>query len=179
MDGCLMPNNEVSIIWDEDLGFYEVKILTKKSRSSRQEISNFELILRLIKQIPASGRYWDKENRKWYVKKAYLKILTITFTQFSIVHTVRTEEDVIREQKEWQNLQSTDSTTDPIVDFFTALPKEISSTTSIEAIRKDRAILPKLFKRAVFILHPDRGGSNEALIKLNTSYDQLRKEQKC
>lgn len=106
--------------------------------------------------IPRDYRVWDQGGKVWKVDINYLEDLIAVAEIFFEVSLVQEEEPQARQLSPGSGQDS------PYHDLFQSLPTEA---------------LIRAYKAAIPHIHPDRGGSEEIMKKVNVAWDRIKKER--
>mgnify|MGYP001558341190 CR=1 FL=1 len=100
--------------------------------------------------IPSAQRKWDPESKRWLIGEIYAVEIAELIKQHFPEAEITT--DLVQETTPEVNL---------FEQLFTVLPAEF---------------VDKIYKTLSMAVHPDKGGSNELMSKLNQAYENRRKK---
>lgn len=110
--------------------------------------------------VPASDRSYEPVNKTWLFAEKYLDPIKGAAEKFfgQAEVTIVTKQQASASAQAPAKAQTIDQV---MLEFMRLLPFEAAQ---------------KAFRAGAMALHPDRGGSMEAMAKLNTLWDRLEKE---
>lgn len=110
--------------------------------------------------IPVSDRSYDDSSKTWTITERFLKpVQDLVENAFHTKATVVTKEQAQQAQMPPATAKTTVEAA--IVEFFKLLPREAAEAA---------------YKKACFVLHPDRGGDMEKMSKFNAAWQRVCKE---
>ena len=108
-------------------------------------------VAELKSSIQPPHRKWDPEAKVWHVNEIYLdKVVPMLKKYFDEVIT-----DLLQKEPVSSNLFN------PIFDVLKTMPN---------------GIMVKIYRSLAFALHPDKGGNNELMAKLNEAYEDAQRK---
>lgn len=113
-----------------------------------------DFIIDMKNEIPGSARKWDATEKVWKVQASFADELE------SIVRKYYGEPTVL--QEDVQVVVAAPSSADPFAALLRAAPNDV---------------LKKIYQLVAVKVHPDAGGSNEAMSQVNVAWDEIKKER--
>lgn len=108
----------------------------------------------LKNEVPNHARKWDKEEKVWKVEAAFADDLERTVRRYFGEPTVLQQEVLV---------VAPQSAGDAYSDLLRAAPDDL---------------LKKIYAMVASKVHPDAGGSHEAMTKVNVAWSEIRKDRK-
>lgn len=143
-------NCQVKIWWDDSVGGY------------RMTMSYNEALIEAFKlKIPISDRSYDKPTRVWTFTEKWLDPTLALMKALGVA----TPNVITRKQVEASQSATAIGKELPINDIIVQFIQTLPYDAALSAYRK-----------AAMLLHPDRGGSMDAMTKLNTTWKRIEKE---
>lgn len=124
-----------------------------------------QLVSFLKSNIPYSDRAWDPATKIWTFTESYFsgveKLCKMVFGDANVSVFTRQQVEATAGATSGTSVQKVDTITIELAEFLRLLPYEAAQAA---------------YRKAAFILHPDKGGDMEKMSRLNQLWTKIEKE---